>query len=84
MNNTGVLDEAFERWRNTGPEFGPGLSNHGPMASEALVTMGRSDAVERWCSWYAPRLRERASPRNAVSASDWREALGEMERVADW
>lgn len=84
MNNSGVLDEAFERWKNTGPEFGPGLSNHGPMASEALVTMGRSDAVERWSAWYAPRLRERASPRNAVSATNWREALGQIERVADW
>jgi hypothetical protein len=37
---TGVLDEAYERLHRTGPEFEGWLSNHGPMASEALVRMG--------------------------------------------
>ena len=81
MNDTGVLDEAFVRWRDTGPEFGPGLSNHGPMASEALVAMGRPDAVEQWSLWYAPRLRERVSRRHAIAAADWRGALGQIEHA---
>jgi hypothetical protein len=31
------LDEAYERLRNTGPEFEGWLSNHGPMAADALI-----------------------------------------------
>lgn len=33
MLDDGVLDEAFERFAKTGPEFGLGLSNHGPRES---------------------------------------------------
>ena len=40
-----VLDDALEVLCDTGPEFGPGLSNHGPMAAEALYTLGR---VSHW------------------------------------
>jgi hypothetical protein len=41
-----VLDEAYERLRRTGPEFGRdeegrnSLSNHGPMAVEVLARRG--------------------------------------------
>jgi hypothetical protein len=84
MDNTHILDEAFERFARTGPEFGPGLSNHGPMGSEALVVLGRGHVVEEWAGWYAPRLRDAVSSRNPIAADGWREALGEIERVGDW
>lgn len=84
MLDDGVLDEAFERFAKTGPEFGPGLSNHGPMGSEALVALGRSDVVQMWSTWYAPRLREPVSARQPIEPDDWPEAMGQIERVGDW
>lgn len=79
-----ALDEALEALSDTGPEFGPGLSNHGPMASEALVQLGRDDAVLPWVERYRRRLQERPRPRHRIEAATWREALGDITRVADW
>jgi hypothetical protein len=79
-----VIDEALERYAATGPEFGPGLSNHGPMASEALVAMGRDDAVPAWSEWYVRRLRTRPDARNPIDPGEWREAFGDIGRVGDW
>jgi hypothetical protein len=81
---TDVIDEVMARFATTGPEFGPGLSNHGPMAAEALVVMGRGDAVTTWSDWYARRLVEHPEARNAIDASHWREALGDIKRAGDW
>lgn len=77
-----VLDESLARLAVTGPEFGGGLSNHGPMAAEALVRLGRSDDVEPWLDAYIGRLEE--APRPGLRITDWREALGQPSRVADW
>ncbi len=41
-----VLDETYVRMRATGPEFQGWLSNHGPMAADALVRLGCGDRVE--------------------------------------
>src|SRR5438105_13473721 len=82
--STDVIDEALERFAATGPEFGPGLSNHGPMAVDALVAMGREDAVLPWAEWYARRLQDHPQTRNHISAAAWREALGEIGRAGDW
>jgi hypothetical protein len=79
-----VLDEVIGRFAATGPEFGPGLSNHGPMAAEALVALGRADAVMPWADWYVRRLAEHPEARNAIDASNWREALGDIKRAGDW
>jgi hypothetical protein len=79
-----VIDEVIERFAATGPEFGPGLSNHGPMAAEALVALGRADAVVPWADWYVRRLAEHPEARNAIDAPDWREALGDIKRAGDW
>ena len=57
--SAGPLDEVLDRFAATGPEFGPGLSNHGPMAAEALVALGRADAVAPWAEvleTWVPRL----------------------------
>lgn len=79
-----VLDEALARFAATGPEFGGGLSNHGPMAAEALVALGRGDAVEGWSDGYIRELREHPEARNPIDTAAWREALGDMARVGDW
>jgi hypothetical protein len=77
-----ILDEGLDRLAVTGPEFGGGLSNHGPMVTEALVRLGRADDVEPWLDDYIRRLEE--APRPGLRITDWREALGQHDRVADW
>jgi hypothetical protein len=77
-----VLDESLSRLAATGPEFAGGLSNHGPMAAEALIRLGRADDVEPWLDGYIKRLDE--APRPAGRITDWREALGQLNRVAEW
>lgn len=61
-DRTGVLDEAYERLHQTGPEFEGWLSNHGPMATEALIRMGHGGQVHSWLDGYLPRLEELPRP----------------------
>ena len=56
MSDNDVLDEGLDRLAVTGPEYRGGLSNHGPMAAEALVRLGRPDAVGHWLDGYLRRL----------------------------
>jgi hypothetical protein len=79
----GTLDEAYERLHATGPEFDGWLSNHGPMAAEAMVGHGHAGRVHRWLDGYMRRLEE--FPRGSTPiGEEWREALGDPRRVADW
>jgi Questin oxidase-like len=79
----GTLDEAYERLHATGPEFDGWLSNHGPMAAEAMVRRGHASSVHGWLDGYMRRLEE--FPRGITPiGEDWREALGDPRRVADW
>ncbi len=81
--NVGSLDEAYERLHAMGPEFDGYLSNHGPMAAEAMVRHGHDDLVASWLDRYIRRLEE--FPRGlSPIGSDWQEALGDLRRVADW
>jgi hypothetical protein len=81
--SAGMLDEAYERLHATGPEFDGFLSNHGPMAAEAMVRRGHSDLVDSWLDRYMRRLEE--FPRGlSPIGSDWQEALGDLRRVSDW
>jgi hypothetical protein len=54
-----VLDEAYERLRDSGPERDGWLSNHAPMAVEALARHGHGGDVHRWIDSYTDRLEER-------------------------
>ena len=78
------IDEAYAIFARTGPEFGGGLSNHGPMASEALAAIGRGDEVLRWAQRYRKNLEPPPNASSKIIESDWREALGKSHRVADW
>lgn len=84
-DNESVLMEAYQRFHETGPEWGGHhLSNHGPMAVEAMVRRGYGDSVHRWIDNYTRRLEEPPRGLAAVTEDEWREALGDLSRVADW
>ncbi len=79
-----VMDEALGLLGDNGPEYGPGFSNHAPMAAEALLALGRGDAVIDWVSAYRKRLPGSPEPGLPVSRGYWFEALGAIGRYADW
>ncbi|MFG1943135.1 questin oxidase family protein [Nonomuraea sp. NPDC048826] len=83
MDDTGTLEEAFERLHRTGPEFDGWLSNHGPMAVESMVRRGQARVVHRWLDAYTARLEEAPAGSRAIG-DDWREALGDARRLGDW
>lgn len=79
-----MLDEAWQRLHATGPEFDGGLSNHGPMAVDALVRTGQRDAVPAWIDRYTPQLYPRPSAGRVIDRDDRAAALGRQGRLADW
>ncbi|GHJ40018.1 questin oxidase family protein [Streptomyces sp. TS71-3] len=81
---TGTLDEALQRLHVTGPERLGWLSNHAPMAVEALAAHGQAGSVHRWLDLYRDKLEEFPSAVEPVTADNWRPALGDMRRAADW
>ncbi|MFF3842300.1 questin oxidase family protein [Streptomyces sp. NPDC001930] len=85
MNDaSGILDEALERLHTTGPERLGRLTNHAPMAVEALVRNGRASTVHRWLDGYAHKLEDLPAPSRPITADGWREALGDPARSTDW
>jgi hypothetical protein len=68
-----ILDEALVAFADTAAESPDGLSNHGPMAVEALFTLGRADAIPAFTLAYLPGLH--GSPIVPVMGSGDPEAL---------
>jgi hypothetical protein len=81
---TSHLDEALERLHRTGPEFDGWLSNHGPMAADALVRLGRQELLPSWVTAYERRLEESPAARWPIDPVEWRESLGDPSRLGDW
>jgi Questin oxidase-like len=80
-----TLDEAYERFMGSGPEWGEDtLTNHGPMAAEVLVRRGRRDELGGWVDRYARRLDDLPRPSDPIRADGWADALGDMRRIGDW
>jgi len=79
-----TLDEAYERMHRTGPEFDGWLSNHGPMAADAILRMGHGPELDRWLQDYAGRLDAAPARRWGIASSDWLEYLGDPSRLGDW
>ena len=77
-----ILDESLARLARTGPEYRGGLSNHGPMAAEALVRLGRADEVEHWVDGYIRQLDDAPRASGRITDDTWREALGAPARGA--
>jgi len=83
-DTTGTLDEALERIHLSGPERDGWLSNHAPMAVEALVRRGQARTAHRWLDNYRPRLEDMPGSVEPVTGRNWQESLGDISRVADW
>ncbi len=80
----GTLDEAYERLHATGPERQGWLSNHAPMAVEALARHGHQNDIHGWIDWYAPKLTDMPAAVEPIDADRWQQALGDPRRIADW
>ncbi|GAA2695186.1 questin oxidase family protein [Streptomyces aculeolatus] len=83
-DDSGVLDEALERLHASGPERDGWLSNHGPMAVEALVYGDRAATVHRWLDRYRDKLEDMPPQARPIDPAAWREALGDPSRLGDW
>ncbi|MFE7468735.1 questin oxidase family protein [Streptomyces sp. NPDC057499] len=81
---TGTLDEALERLHASGPERDGWLSNHAPMAVEALVRHGQAPAVHHWLDGYRHKLEDMPGTSARLTSENWREALGDPRRIGDW
>jgi hypothetical protein len=79
-----TLDEALQRLRDTGPERDGWLSNHAPMAVEALVRHGHGDEVHRWIDAYRDKLEDAPRGINPIDREGWRDPLGDPARTGDW
>src|SRR5215467_12249477 len=81
----GTFDESLECLRGTGSEVAGGVApNHGPMAAEALVALGRDGDVVAWARRYRRKLDALPSPSSPISAEGWPQVLGATDRFADW
>jgi Questin oxidase-like len=82
--SSGTLDEALERLHTTGPEFQGWLSNHGPMAVEAMARHGFAPRVHPWLDGYVRRLEELPRASSHIDPERWQEALGEPQLLPEW
>jgi Questin oxidase-like len=89
-----AVNDALERLVHAGFFFGGsnefrGFAMHAPMGAEALATLGFCDQVPGWVDWYATvrpinSVPEPLSPIDPGDAAEWRPALGQVRRIADW
>ncbi|GAA4491837.1 questin oxidase family protein [Actinoallomurus oryzae] len=84
-----AVNDALDRLRGVGFEFGPGFVNHAPMVAETLATVGCRDLVATWVE-RNKRLRAYldppagGTPLSGDDPGEWRPALGDFRRVLDW
>ena len=80
------LDDALTVFAATAPSYGSlGLANHGPMAAEALVHLGREDAIADWVEHYRTRLDPAPPPAaRPLSEEEWPQALGREAQFPAW
>jgi hypothetical protein len=93
-----ALDEAFERLAASGFELPNGFVNHGPMACEALATLGCEDEIDEWARLFTRRggvgvtpvapahaaAAERDGADDDRADAVWRRALGQYGLLPEW
>src|SRR4051812_39974988 len=77
------LDEALLLVSRRGPEFGGGLSNHGPMACEALIALGRPESAVPFAEKYVRRLEAHPAERQRLTGAEVRGAFGDPTHLGD-
>jgi len=78
-----TLEAALETLAPYGPDLANGLTNHAPMAVEALCVLGRPDAVVPWIDRYRPGMMPRPAAVGRIG-TDWAGALARYDRTTDW
>jgi hypothetical protein len=79
-----VLDDAFDRMAaGSAFELPNGFVNHGPMACEALDTLGLDEVVDGWARRFE-RVPGPAVVPVPTPNLDWREALGDFKVLPRW
>ena len=79
-NNSEAMDQALEMMAGLEP-----FANHGPMAAEALVSLGRPESIISFVNAYKKRFTSPyPSSYQTVTSTNWREALGDSRRISDW
>ncbi|MFJ4472773.1 hypothetical protein ACIP2X_35530 [Streptomyces sp. NPDC089424] len=89
LTYTDAMGEALQRLHGVGFEHGGSFVNHAPMAAEALAHMGYADEVPAWVDHNLRHreyhdVPERRWAIDPADPADWRGALGDFARVADW
>lgn len=75
------LDTALGELRNLQhPFFG---SNHGPMAAEAMVSLGYGERAPEWARLFSKDL-VALDVKDPLDEGDWRSALGEGGKLGSW
>ncbi len=79
------IDEAYALLLDRAPEYGfMAFANHAPMVVDAMVALGRADAVGPWLARYAAQLGPGPEPNAEIDADAWTASLGDEGRFADW
>lgn len=89
-----AINDAYERLYGVGfsiklAPIAPDFAAHGPMAAEALSTLGENDAVAGWVDAYKAErhhlpMPPRKEPIDGKNETAWRSALGDFARATDW
>lgn len=79
-----TMEAALETLAPYGPDLRNGLTSHAPMVAEALVVLERPDAVLPWLERYRVGMLARPDAHGRIAADDWRTALGDEHRFAEW
>ncbi len=84
-----AVNGALDRLQSTGLFTERFFANHGPMAAEALATMGYCAEVDDWLDATIARRNYKPLPRPTRPIDDrvpdeWRSALGDLNRSGDW
>jgi hypothetical protein len=84
MTRADPLDDALDLLAPYGTEWLSGLSNHGPMAAEALLRMGRPGAVVPWTEQYVGRLEPMPILAEPIDDQAWNDRLGSVDAFASY
>ena len=84
MTSYSPLDSALESIADAGPDLRNGLTNHAPMAIEALCALGREEALAPWLAHYRAGMMPWPTAKEPIDPENWRTALGQIDRVSDW